>query len=211
MQKSIFKPITLILLTIAVAALASLFIFRGVLSQSLAILGNSEGIEEYEVYSALLNEMFVEDGAKLLVIQKETLFYANPDYLKQTTTEGRILDMKKYYPSVSEETLRDYEAKFMQSSILKSNFNLPAKHVLINEAELMKDKDGSRVNSFYEKFQDASGMITLSKVGFNKNRTEAFVKVEFVFCPLCSHGDKILLEKKFGKWRIKENFGGWAS
>jgi hypothetical protein len=169
----------------------------------------SEESEEYAVYSALIMNEFVKDkdDVKLLVISDRTQFYANPDYLKSTGSEERIRDMKKYHPTVAEDTLRDYEAKHVQPSRLDANFNLPVKYILFDEASLEKDEEGARMFAFYEKYQDAGGMISLSKVGFNKDRTEALVRVKLIFCPLCSLGGKVLLRKERGAWRVVENFG----
>ena len=52
-------------------------------------------------------------------------------------------------------------------------------------------------------------MIRLSKVGFNKDRTEGFVFVEFVCFALCGGGNNVLLEKDSSEWKIKEQFEGW--
>jgi hypothetical protein len=200
---------------IGVAAATLWFIYRPSPSHLLTNLSSgftpSEEIEEYAVYSALLKGAFVKDNVKLLVISDRTLFYANPDYLERTTAEERIQDMKNYYHSVGEETLRDFEAKHMRASVLRPNFSLPVKYALMDETKLERDEEGVGIGSFHKMYPDAGGMISLSKVGFNNDRDEAFVRVEYIFCPLCSHGGFVLLRKQWGVWRVVENFGGWAS
>ena len=173
-----------------------------------------ENAEEYEVYSVLITERFIKDRVKLLVIQDQTLYYANPDYLKSTTSEERIQDLKKYCPSVDESALRDFEAKHMQPSKLDMKFKLPLRYILINKTEVDETpvlEAGKLVESFYEKYPETEGLISLSKVGFNKDHNQAFVRVEFTFCPLCSFGEKVLLKKEFGTWKIANTFGGWVS
>ncbi len=120
--------------------------------------------------------------------------------------------MKKYYPSVSEETLRDYESKQMRSAILSPNFDLPIKYVLFDAYELKKAQDTKQMVSFYKKnLSDAAHVIRLSNIGFNNNRTQAFVDIEIVLCPLCGEGNVVLLEKESGVWSIKEKFQTWIS
>src|SRR4051812_20899447 len=78
--------------------------------------------DEYAVYSALIKKSFLEDSANLLVIRNHTLFYANPDYLKSTTVDQRVQELKRYYPSVDESALRDFDMKHLKSTELTSNF-----------------------------------------------------------------------------------------
>jgi hypothetical protein len=117
--------------------------------------------------------------------------------------------MNEWYPSVTDETLFDYDKKKIQSSNLHRNFNLSVGYTLINEEEL-ENVGKHRIEVFSEKYE-ASGMIKLSKIGFNKGKTEAFVYVEFLFCPLCSQSDHLLLEKVNGIWTVKEIFEGMRS
>ena len=177
-------------------------------------LVESEQSDEYAVYSALIRESYLEDGVKMLVIQNRTLFYANPDYLKITTAEQRVQDMKRYCQSVDESALRDFESKHIQSSEMAPNFDLPVKYFLVNKDDFDESSDEKArlaIHDFYQRYPDARGMIALSRVGFNQARDQAFLRVEFTFCPLCSHGGKVLLRKQSGKWKVVESFGGWAS
>src|SRR6266496_1173436 len=146
-----------------------------------------ENSEEYAVYSALISELFIKENVELLVIQDQTLFYANADYLKATTSEERIKDLRKYCPSVDEDAIRDFEAKHMRSSKLSTNFALPLKYVLVNKADFDESRTQDAreiVGRFYELYPEAEGMIGLSKVGFNKDHSQAFLRIEFTFCPL---------------------------
>jgi len=177
-------------------------------------LVESEKSEEYAVYSALIRQSYLEDGVKTLVIQNRTLFYANPDYLKITTPEQRVEDMKRYCQSVDESALRDFESKHLHSSEVTPDFELPIKYILVNKDDFEESSDEKArlvVHDFYRLYPDARGMIALSRVGFNEARDQAFLRVEFTFCPLCSHGGKVLLRKEWGKWKVVEEFGGWAS
>ncbi len=214
MRRNTFKPIIFITLILGVAAFAFLIIYRNVPSQSSAVSSpdfkTSEETEEYAVYSALLEKLFVKDDVKLLVIQKQTIS-SGDNYFIRITVEEPIPDMKKLFPSVSEDAFLDYRSKNQQSSSLNSKFVLPVKYVVTDKFELKEDGAAAWINSFFEKLPDAGGMIRLSKVGFNTDRTEAFVYVEFVCPALCGRGNHILLEKDFDEWKVKEQFEGWKS
>ncbi len=212
MQRVTLKiAVSLIAFTIGIVCVAVWFIHPLSLNQSSEGLPQNtvlvEETEEYAVYSAVINERYVKgDSAKLLVILNQTSFYGNQreraiygdDYVKRTTSEQRIRQMKESYPSVSEEILSDYDAKRMKSNKVGHNFNLLVEYKLINEDELENNK---RLDM----------TIRLSKVGFNSEKTQAFVYVEFICFALCGEGNQLLLEKADGVWKIKQNFGGWRS
>ncbi len=214
MRRNTFKPIIFITLVLGVAAFAFLFIYRNAPSQSSVVLSpylnTSEETEEYAVYSALLEKQFAKDDVKLLVVQKQTISSVN-NYFIRITVEEPIPDMKKLFPSVSEDTFLDYRSKNQQSSSLNSKFVLPIKYVVTDEFEFKEDEDAAWIDSFYKKYPDARGIIRLSKVGFNKDGTEAFVFAEFICFSLCGGGNNVLLEKNFGVWKVKEQFEGWKS
>lgn len=169
----------------------------------------SEEIEGYAVYSALLEELFVKDDVRLLAIQKQTISAAD-SYFIQVIVETPISDMKGYFPSVREDTLLDYRAKNQRPSTLSAELNLPVEYAIIDEVEL-KDKDGAWID-YHKRYTDARGVIRLSKVGFNKERTEAFVYVEYTGpFVLGGFGKNILLERNSGVWRVKGQFVGWQS
>jgi hypothetical protein len=170
----------------------------------------SEGTEEYAVYSHLLKELYVKDGVELLMIQKQTISAAN-HYLMSTFFEVPISEMKKLTPSASEDAFRDYRSKNQQPSILDPGFNLPVKYMFIEEAELKELNESEWEGWRTGKYSGGRGILRLTKVGFNKDRTEALVYVEFI-CPLlCGGGGNVLLEKHSGAWRVKERFDVWKS
>ena len=214
MRRNTFKPVVFITLILGVAALAFLFIYCNVPSQSSAVsspnFNTSEETEEYAVYSALLEKRFAKDDVKLLVIQKQTISSVD-NYFIRITVEEPIPDMKKLFPYVSEDAFLDYRSKNQQSSSLNSKFVLPVKYVVTDKFELKEDEGAAWIDSFFKKFPDARGMIRLSKVGFNTDRTEAFVFVEYICFALCGGGNNVLLEKNSSGWKVKEEFEGWKS
>lgn len=207
---------------IGISFTAFWFIFPQSLNEVLKVLTDAvvtEEFEEYAVYSAAINHLFAKDkqSVELLAISNQTSFYDDEkhkaiygdDYVTVKTAEQRVRHLKENFPSVNEETLFDYDKKKIQLSNLHRNFNLSVGYTLINEEEL-KSVGNHRINVFSEKYE-ASGMIRLSRIGFNKEKTEAFIYVEFLFCPLCSQSDHLLLEKVDGIWTVKEIFQGTRS
>jgi hypothetical protein len=190
---------------VGVTASAIWFIKPFALNQNLEVAPplniETEMSEEYAVYSVVINDLFVKDrnSTNPLSISNQTSFYENVGYLDDTTSEQRVQNMKQYYSSVSDETLLDYETKQTKTFKVYPNFNLPVEYILVDAKEVKKSKGYA-----------AEQMIRLSKVGFNKEKNQAFVYVEY-FCGLCGQSNHLLLEKENGLWKIKEDFGGWNS
>ena len=124
MKRNTFNLIISFALIVGFAFITFLFIYRNNQSQSLPIslsdFSTSEETEEYAVYSALLEKLFVKDDVKLLVIQKQTIFSVD-NYFIRLFVEEPIPDMKKLFPSVSEDTFRDFRSKNQQVSSLNSS------------------------------------------------------------------------------------------
>ncbi len=152
--------------------------------------------EQYIIYSALIKELFLKRTESPLVIANQTSFYDRADYVKEITAERRFLNAKQRFTSVSEETLLDFEQKQAQPAKLSAKFDLPVEYTLIDTKDPKQSK---------------ALMIRLSQVGFNHDRTQAFIEIEYFCGPLCGFGRHILLEKENRVWKIKEEFDGWVS
>lgn len=197
--------ISILAFIIGIIATAIWFINSSSINQSFEVYPppsiENETTEEYAVYSCVITDLFVKDrnSVNVLFIANQTSFYGNVEYLDGTTSEQRVQSMKHYYPSVSEETLLNFEAKQIKPIKVNPKLNLPVKYLLI-DAKKLETAEGYASKS----------MIRISRIGFNKEKTQSFVYVEF-FCGLCGGSHHLLLEKENGVWQIKEDFGGWVS
>jgi hypothetical protein len=69
--------------------------------------------------------------------------------------------------------------------------------------------DGWR--AYYRKYPSSPGFIMLSRVGFNRQMTEAVVYVERACGSLCADGLFKLLEKEGDRWYIRNSIQFYAS
>jgi hypothetical protein len=201
MKKTTLKiAISIVAFIIGVSGVAFWFIQPFLLNETVNVSPpenvKTENAEEYAVYSAAINSLFIQDKdfVNLPLISNQTSSLTDNAFgLIKPTFEETVLGMKDIYPSVNQEVLSDYVAKQRQSVKLNTNFSLPLEYILTNETE-------PKNLSF----------IRLSRVGFNKERNQAFVCVEYL-CPLCGFGEQLLLEKVDENWYIKEKFPTWVS
>ena len=173
---------------------------------------NSIKSEDYAVYSTVLKE-FAEDNEKTLLINEKTAFsmlgfFASDE---QTPNEEELVNtLEGVYSNVDKSTIKDYVSKNLKPSILENKIELPVKYALFNKPKSKSVEELS--NELYEKYPHSiSGYINLSRVGFSKDRTEAFVSMEHMCLALCGGGDSFVLEKKNNVWKVKGVIVGWKS
>lgn len=182
-------------------------------AQSQTQRDNSVTAEEYAVYSALLNEITQSpnDGkpVKLLVVNDRTEGPGKmclPEVVAKWNKEIQADELKPI--------LSDLLIKNEQRYSLSGQFKLTRHLVLINEetiSEIFKKRGYEGWSEFYRKYPNSSGYITFSRVGFNKERTKAFIYRETGCGSLCGYGGYILLNKENGKWKEATGYNCWQS
>ncbi len=139
------------------------------------IIQNKESIDEqYAVYSAVINEMFGGIGDSISILNKTSQKSFYDEYLENVPPEQHVLKIKQIYVSwvdndgvfVDKNTLLDFAAKKNNSIELYPKFDTQYRYNLIDEKEITENKNHSEKQIF-----------RFSQVGFNKNKTRAFVEI----------------------------------
>ncbi|HEV7894117.1 MAG TPA: hypothetical protein VGP08_26115 [Pyrinomonadaceae bacterium] len=166
---------------------------------------------EAKVYAAALDARYVADStllggdAKMLLVVDET----SADLL-------RFRERKNEMRLASREVLDDFETKNQEPRPLKSDFGLRIRTRPISAEEarsLVPVRDGiPDFNPIQEKYPEASGVVTLSRVGFNRDMTEALVEVVRGSCGKgCGEGAFVLLAREGGRWKVRDYYGGYMA
>ena len=140
--------------------------------------------ENYAVYSAVLNELFIKDKAELLVISDKTSDKSPVKLKRQFNTSAE-------YVFIDEEKYDD--------------------RILIDENNSEQKSNKPKMSEFFKEHPKALGIVRLSGVEFNEDKTKADVYVELTHCPLCGFGKNVFLEKSEGSWKIKKITDSWIS
>jgi hypothetical protein len=171
---------------------------------------NNPDLDEYSVFSALLQQEFIGKGTKQLVIKNQTDIY---NFSNNETLDN----LQKYLLPLEKETFLDFSSRNKQSADLKNKFNLKVKINLVGEeigrifAGGERDSENDGWKMFHKKYPTAGGFITLSRVGFNKEKTQALIYAAHNCGWLCGEGNYILLVKKDNIWKIEEKLMNWIS
>jgi len=160
--------------------------------------------DEFLVYKAVL-QSFVRKETKRLVIRKQTTTVA--ENFSSRFGENLIEPL----PTLSKETIDDFGTRNQKSVTLTDKFNLKLKINFVGE-EINKlfennavgGKDGWEI--FNKKYSNANGFISVSRVGFNKSKTQALIAVSHSCGWRCGEGSYKLLTKKNNTWEIEKSF-----
>jgi|SRR5215469_4748113 len=167
--------------------------------------------DEYDIYSAMIKELYVKPDSKLLTIEDRTFRYdfsAGDDQPWRDKPKGLVID---------QSAVEDYESKNRGQSVLnKASFKLPVKCELITDADLRTIFHGHWGElewvEYYRRFPASSGFIMLSRVGFNTDHTRALLYIGSRSGPGYGEIHFLFLEKANGTWSVmkqlrKNTFG----
>jgi len=121
--------------------------------------------------------------------------------------------------SLDANLIRDFNERNNSTEQLENQFDLKSKVILLSESELRvifkpersygetAEEDWA---NFRKKFQTFS-LLSLSRIGFNKNRDKALIVLGSQYGWLGGDGFYYLLVKKSDGWKIKKKLRAWIS
>ncbi len=75
--------------------------------------------------------------------------------------------------------------------------------------------DGNDINkcwtNFYKTYSKSNGIISLSQIGFNNQKTQAVFEISHMAASLAGGGSIIYLQKEDNKWVVKDILYTWVS
>ena len=189
------------------------------LEASLIAPSTNPETEKYAVYSALIRDMYLEEGVRLLVIQHAEVCPASNDEAPDEKVEDMRRQMDEYaikeLPELKRETIDDFHAKAKQCSPFRKQLDIPIKYTLVSAKDLEslfpKGEFDRAWRRFYSKYPNSSGIISFSNVGFNAEMNQALVSTGRGCGGLCGAGHYVLLSKDDGKWNVKSKTMTWVS
>ena len=126
---------------------------------------------EYAVYRAVIEEMYVHDDRKLIIILGQTVY--NPNYAIGAFDFPDTLN-------VSPETFDSFQTRNQQPQVIDCTslaLSVPCHVRDPNANDEITINDGEHPwdywNRFYEKYPGSQGVMSISRVGFNTKGSEA--------------------------------------
>jgi hypothetical protein len=150
--------------------------------------------DAYQVYSLLLPHEESYGFAKgKLVIQQDTA----------KTHEVQTSCLTIEAANKFKDAISDFDRLENKSWLLQRRFEIAKPYILVSSdtvRQVFRQLPGGWDN-FYKRYPDSGGYLTLSPVGFNKDKTQAIVHTGSSCGGLCGRWGFHLLEKVQGKWK----------
>jgi hypothetical protein len=164
----------------------------------------SQSNNSYELYSLLIKDEFAGESEIIAIKNLTSLFdrLKNSDfnYLKQN-----FIDLKN-------ETFRSFKKTNHIADTIRNNFIDINKILILDKNEIDEAfKEDFGWNGFYKKYGKTQGILTFSKVGFDKSMNQALFYYGNQSDWLAGAGYYIFCVKDNGIWKIKGKLMIWIS
>lgn len=153
--------------------------------------------EDYEIYSIIIKSI---TNGKLVILKDYT---EEGEIVKDEAIKAYVL---KELFELKKETLKNFYLKNKFSISLNEKilqkYKINCKLIDNEEFECIFGEDTKKGwKVFYTKYPGSCGIITISRVGFDKEKKQALVYVTHTSGPLCGYGMYVLLTKRRFLWR----------
>lgn len=153
--------------------------------------------EEYSLYSLLLADSQFHPQNKPLVIEEKTKLLLELD-------EENKFFLQEKIPSLEDSSLQNFIDQNRQNLQLERNFDLPFNYSLIPQEkylEFLQLENGWQ--KFLQKCPQADRIITLSRIGFNSQKTQALLSVRIQLDLSEARIYSVFFQKENGQWAVK--------
>jgi hypothetical protein len=176
--------------------------------------------EDYVIYSAVLDEYFAkQQQIKHVVIGDHTMMDFPPILMGMSSFGD---SMKEIRETAAKDLLQDYTQKNKTSVLLEARFSSRLPVALISEAQRdrifdikgegeKKTANLAGLKELQRLYPNSQGFMSLSRIGFNKDSTQALVYVGNVCGGLCGSGQFFFLVKAGNRWTVKLLATTWVS
>jgi len=168
--------------------------------------GNQVDVEEQAVYTAVLRELY---SASSYVIMEKTA--TDPGGAENTaqTLDYVLQNMHDVTPATAESFQTRNDAAYP----IRTDMDLGVEYVLLSQSGMNEifGQNQSGWEIFYNRYPDAPGITTLSRVGFSDSFDQALVYVGTQSYWLAGAGYFFLLRKAGGNWLIDQKVMTWIS
>lgn len=109
-----------------------------------------------------------------------------------------------------------YAAKNFFRFRIPPTLRLPHPFTMVSQQDLNMvygpgQVQSAKVNELNALLQQTYGVITLSRVGFDRSGSHAVIYAQLTYCGLCGEGVYLYLSKETGAWHIIDRSGTWIS
>ena len=157
--------------------------------------------EEYAIYSHSIEYVYLRNllshnkrEVKSIVVISQT------DELNEYWRDKFVDHLEN--ESIQEEVIEAWRMENESTSLLQRKFDFEYKYHMVTRAELDEYQSESFFSEFYKRYPDSNGLISVSRIGYDKTRNTALIHVIHSYGTLGANYYFIVLQKSTGGWDI---------
>jgi hypothetical protein len=170
---------------------------------------------DHAVYTTILEDRKFRGRSDLPLIRQRTFAMDGLGFWAERGWPEPIRALLGNVPGLLGETIDDFIEKNREPIDLKP-VSMGFPYRLLPESERQRLFPGTgEIEAGYRKlredFPQARGLISLSRVGFDRDRRQSIVACGHQSGARCGHGDYVVLESSDGRWHVSRSMRGWIS
>ena len=174
----------------------------------------SLSVDEAAVYSAVFASLFEAGPGRPIVLENRTSIGVPPGMWATTSVQGA--DTSKFLAKLAPDTRADYQAKNKKSMTLPQPCALAPECsaedvVSLTAIVVTKNKNDKGWKNFFSKYPNSPGILLVSRIGFNADKTEAIVYAGKSCGTLCGEGYYVRLTKIGERWAVADQTTVWIA
>lgn len=160
--------------------------------------------DEREVLAACLDRLYLGDGQVVRALTRSGL---------HGPTEARTIShVRENLDGLDEETLADFLAKNREQHPVEPDLNPGGRLICVDDGEFERIfRDGAGWERFRRKFPGSDGTLRFSRVGLDRDVTQAMLYAGQQFDWNVGSGGFWLFSKTGGAWAETGRLGNWIS
>ena len=179
---------------------------------------------EYAVYRAFFEEMYVQardkviagNGSKYIVIKNSTYFnypYSRISQVMQVDKSNEFNVLPQTYSSLlhRNQLTATIDSTKLALSVPCAVLDAEALEKFFPDGDLSVDDIYANWDGFYETYPGSTGIIQVSRVGFNTEGSEALIYVSDIYHDLAAVGYFVQLTREAGTWTIHSYAVSWVA
>ena len=157
--------------------------------------------EEYSIYSLSIEHIYLRNLLSQNKSEvKSIIIISQTNELNEYWRGALIDDLEN--EGIPAEVIEDWRKENKSTKLLQRKFDLSYEYSLVTKTELDGYEVASFFSEFYKRYPDSNGLISVSKIGFNKAKNKALIHVIHSYGALGANYNFIALEKSDGTWRF---------
>jgi len=157
--------------------------------------------EDYAVYSKSIEYVYKRNllsdnkrEVKLIVVISQT------DELDEYWRGKLVSDLEN--EGIQEEVVEAWRKKNESISLLQRKFDFKYEYHMVTRTELDEYESDNFFGEFYKRYPDSNGLISVSRIGYDKTKNTALIHVIHSYGTLGARYYFIVLQKNTGGWDI---------